>query len=206
MFLIGLTGGIAAGKSTVASHWVSLGAIEVDADVLAREVLTLPNDGLAKIHSEFGAAFFDSEGNLNRQALGEIVFSNSAKRKKLEQIIHPLVRQRAAQIISTLPRDALVIYTVPLLVEAKVDLPFDVVVSVEADESTRIQRLVDSRAMTPKQAQDRINSQANSEQRQQRADYTLNSNQERSSLLEDATKLFNMFRSMQRDKADETTN
>lgn len=206
MFLIGLTGGIAAGKSTVASHWVSLGAIEVDADVLAREVLTFPNDGLAKIRSEFGPAVFDSAGNLNRQALGEIVFSNSVKRKMLEQIIHPLVRQRAAQIISTLPKDALVIYTVPLLVEAKVDLPFDVVVSVEADESIRIQRLVDSRAMTLKQAQDRINSQANSEQRQQRADYTLNSNQERSILLEDATKLFNLFRSMQRDNSDETTN
>ena len=194
MFLIGLTGGIAAGKSTVASIWVSLGAIEIDADVLAREVIKPGSAGLAKIKEHFGESVFDDSGSLDRKALGEIVFNNEAQRKVLESIVHPLVRQRAQEILKSVPNDSIVIYTVPLLVEANVELPFDVIVSVEAPESERAQRLVSSRAMTLEQALARIKSQASAVERAAKADHILNSNQSLAGLTADASRLFESFR------------
>jgi dephospho-CoA kinase len=193
MFLIGLTGGIAAGKSTVANLWVSLGAIEIDADVLAREVIAQGTAGLEQIRSTFGNTIFDADGTLDRKALGEIVFNNPEKRKLLESIVHPLVRQRAQDLVAALPEDSIVVYTVPLLVEANVSLPFDAIVSVEAPESERVQRLIQSRGMTLDQALARIHAQASAIERAGRADYILNSNQALPSLLSDATKLFQKF-------------
>jgi len=194
MFLIGLTGGIAAGKSTVASIWVSLGAIEIDADVLAREVIKPGSAGLAKIKDHFGESVFDDSGSLDRKALGEIVFNNDSQRKVLESIVHPLVRQRAQELLKSVPNDSIVIYTVPLLVEANVELPFDVIVSVEAPESERAQRLVSSRGMTLEQALARIKSQASAVERAAKADHILNSNQSLAGLTADATRLFESFR------------
>ena len=194
MFLIGLTGGIAAGKSTVASIWVSLGAIEIDADVLAREVIKPGSAGLAKIKEHFGESVFDDSGSLDRKALGEIVFNNDSQRKVLESIVHPLVRKRAQEILKSVPNDSIVIYTVPLLVEANVELPFDVIVSVEAPESERAQRLVSSRGMTLEQALARIKSQASAVERAAKADHILNSNQSLTGLTADATRLYESFR------------
>jgi len=196
MFLIGLTGGIAAGKSTVAGIWVALGAIEIDADLLAREVVQPGTVGIEKIRQVFGSGVFTATGDLDRKALGEIVFNNVAKRKELEGIVHPLVRARAQEILRSLPADSIVIYTVPLLVEANVELPFDVVVSVEAPETERAQRLVGTRGMTLEQALSRIKSQASSIERAARADYILNSNQSLAALSSDATKLFEKFKVM----------
>lgn len=193
MFLIGLTGGIAAGKSTVAKHWVSLGALEIDADILAREVVAPGTKGANEVKATFGEDLFDSAGNLDRQALGELVFTNPEKLKELEEIVHPLVREAAANILSSLPADSMVIYTVPLLVEAKVALPFDAIVSVEAPEAIRLQRLVSSRGMSEEQAIARIKAQATPIERAARADYILNSNQPMNSLLADADKLWNTF-------------
>jgi dephospho-CoA kinase len=196
MFLIGLTGGIAAGKSTVAAHWVSLGAVEIDADVLAREVVSPGTKGLEQIRSEFGDAVFLSNGDLDRKALGEIIFSDSSKRMLLESIIHPLVRERAEELLGELPEHSFVVYTVPLLVEANVSLPFDVVVSVEAPEADRVRRLVESRGMSEEQALARIKAQASAIERASRSDFILNSNQPLVSLLADATKLWNQFQIM----------
>jgi dephospho-CoA kinase len=193
MFLIGLTGGIAAGKSTVAKHWVSLGAIEIDADVLAREVVAPGTQGANQIQSLFGEHLFDSAGNLDRKALGDVVFQNPEKLKELESIVHPLVRDKAAQMLSALPSDAMVIYTVPLLVEAQVALAFDVIVSVEAPEAERVRRLVSSRGMSEDQAEARIKSQATPLERAARADHILNSNQAMQALLGDADKLWRKF-------------
>ena len=193
MFLIGLTGGIAAGKSTVAGIWVDLGAIEIDADLLAREVVQPGTVGIEKIRQVFGSGVFTATGDLDRKALGEIVFNNAAKRKELEGIVHPLVRARAQEILRSLPADSIVIYTVPLLVEANVELPFDVVVSVEAPETERAQRLVGSRGMSLEQALSRIKAQASAIERAARADYILNSNQSLAALSSDATKLFEKF-------------
>ena len=194
MFLIGLTGGIAAGKSTVASIWVSLGAIEIDADVLAREVIEPGSEGLAQIKEHFGESVFTESGSLDRKALGEIVFNNVQQRKVLESIVHPLVRERAQEILKSLASDSIVIYTVPLLVEANVELPFDVIVSVEAPETERAQRLVGSRGMTLEQSLARIRSQASAVERAAKADYILNSNQSLAGLSADATRLFETFR------------
>ena len=196
MFLIGLTGGIAAGKSTVAGIWVALGAIEIDADLLAREVVQPGTVGIEKIRQVFGSGVFTATGDLDRKALGEIVFNNVAKRKELEGIVHPLVRARAQEMLRSLPADSIVIYTVPLLVEANVELPFDVVVSVEAPETERAQRLVGSRGMTLEQALSRIKAQASAIERAARADYILNSNQSLAALSSDATKLFEKFKVM----------
>jgi len=196
MFLIGLTGGIAAGKSTVAGIWTALGAIEIDADVLAREVVQPGTVGLERIKNVFGPTVFTDSGSLDRKALGEIVFNNASRRKELEGIVHPLVRARAQEILASLPEDSMVIYTVPLLVEANVELPFDVIVSVEAPETERAQRLVSSRGMTLEQALARIKAQASAIDRAARADYILNSNQSLTALSADATKLFEKFKAI----------
>jgi dephospho-CoA kinase len=193
MFLIGLTGGIAAGKSTVAGIWVSLGAIEIDADLLAREVVEPGTKGIEKIRQIFGPTVFSPSGELDRKALGDIVFNNTLRRKELEAIVHPLVRARAQEILKSLPKDSIAIYTVPLLVEANVELPFDAIVSVEAPETERAQRLVTSRGMSLEQAIARIKSQASAIDRAARADYILNSNQSLASLTDDAVKLFGKF-------------
>ncbi len=196
MFLIGLTGGIAAGKTTVASHWVSLGGIEIDADKLAREVVEPGTQGLEQIREAFGDSVFQADGSLDRSKLGEIVFNDASKRVALEEIIHPLVRERAQELLSNLPEHSMVIYTVPLLVEANVSLPFDVIVSVEAPETDRVKRLVSSRGLNEEQALARIKSQASAIERAAAADYILNSNQPLVSLLADATALWNKFLAM----------
>ncbi len=201
MFLIGLTGGIAAGKTTVAAHWVSLGAIEIDADKLAREVVEPNTKGLTQIVEAFGPHVITSTGELDRKALGEIVFNEPARRVALEEIVHPLVRERAQDILESLPENSMVVYTVPLLVEAKVSLPFDVIVSVEAPEADRIQRLVSSRGMTIHEAEARIKAQASPLERAAAADYIMNSNQTLPGLISDATALWNKFLLMAQEKA-----
>jgi dephospho-CoA kinase len=200
MFLIGLTGGIAAGKTTVAAHWVSLGGIEIDADKLAREVVEPGTKGLKQIREVFGESVFNTEGSLDRQKLGEIIFNDAKKRAALEEIIHPLVRQRASELLAELPENSMVIYTVPLLVEANVSLPFDVIVSVEAPEADRVKRLVSSRGMSSEQALARIKSQASAIERAAAADYILNSNQPLPALLADASALWNKFQFMSQAK------
>ena len=200
MFLIGLTGGIAAGKTTVAGHWVSLGGIEIDADKLAREVVEPGTKGIDQIRQIFGDSVFSSDSSLDRQKLGEIIFNDPEKRLALEGIIHPLVRQRASELLAVLPENTMVIYTVPLLVEANVSLPFDVIVSVEAPEADRVKRLASSRGMSTDQAMARIKSQASAIERAAAADYILNSNQPLPSLLSDATALWNKFQIMSQAK------
>ncbi|NBW73107.1 MAG: dephospho-CoA kinase [Microbacteriaceae bacterium] len=190
MFLIGLTGGIGAGKSTVAARWCELGGIEIDADQLAREVVAPGTDGALKISEVFGADFFDSNGFLDRKKLAERIFSNSQEKEALEDIIHPLVRDLALKKISQLPSESMAIYTVPLLVEANVTLPFDAVVTVEAPEDVRVQRLVETRGFSEVEARARIANQAQPIERASRADYILNSNQSLPELIRDADELW----------------
>ena len=192
MFLIGLTGGIAAGKSAVAEHWVKLGAIEIDADVLAREVVAKGTPGAKRVKSQFGSEYF-VDGELDRKKLGQLVFSNPEKLAELEAIVHPLVKQRARELIAAVPETAIVIYTVPLLVEAQVELPFDAVVTIEAPEDERVKRLVKSRGMTEAEALSRIRAQATPLERATRADHILSSNQSLALLLHDSEVLFQKF-------------
>lgn len=193
MFLIGLTGGIAAGKSTVAARWVEHGAIEIDADQLARDVVAVGTSGLAQVVSEFGTEILQPDGSLNRPALGAIVFADPVKRQELEAIIHPRVKALAAERLASLPQDSIVIYNVPLLVEASVDLNFDKVVTVEAPSEKQIERLVSIRGMSHEEATRRVASQARPAQRANAADIILNSNQDLPLLLKDADRLWQNF-------------
>jgi dephospho-CoA kinase len=193
VYLVGLTGGIAAGKSTVAKHWVSRGAIEIDADVLAREVIAQGTPGEQQVIEAFGTGVLDSTGALDRKALGNIVFNSKLELEKLESIVHPLVRARTQELLKAAPANAIVVYTVPLLVEANVDLGFDTVVTVEAPEVERINRLVSSRGYSIQEAKARIANQATPIERAARADHILNSNQDIFLLLRDADALFEKF-------------
>ena len=190
MYLIGLTGGIAAGKSTVAKRWVELGAIEIDADQVAREVVEPGTTGLQRIRENFGEQVIAADGSLDRAALGKIVFDDRSKLNGLNEIVHPLVKARTAELLAQLPQDSIVIYNVPLLVEAAVDHDFDIVVTVEAPEEDQIKRMVAHRGMTVAEAKARIATQAKPVERAARADRILSSNQDIHLLLRDADALW----------------
>lgn len=174
MFLIGLTGGIASGKSTVARLLAAQGAETIDADQVAREVVKSGSAGLASVVKEFGEEILLSTGELNREKLGRAVFTDPKLRLKLESILHPLIQARTMQLISE-SKNAVVVYAVPLLVEAKVNYPFDMVVTVEAGIENQIDRLVNSRGLTVEQAKKRIAAQASRQDREARADFVLDS-------------------------------
>ena len=190
MYLIGLTGGIAAGKSTVAKRWVEHGAIEIDADQVAREVVEPGTVGLNSIVEHFGADVLTASGDLDRKELARQIFSDSNKRELLNSILHPLIRERTKLLLAELPNDSIVVYNVPLLVEASVDHPFDLVVTVEAPEEEQIRRLVQTRGLTETEARNRIAAQAKPIERAARADRILNSNQDINLLLRDADLLW----------------
>lgn len=188
MYLVGLTGGIAAGKSTVASLWESLGATVIDADILARKAVEPGSAGLEQVSAAF-PGILTADGQLDREKLAQIVFSNAVKRKQLEDIVHPIVRDLARAEIgaATTP---VVVYVVPLLVEAEVDHPFNLVVTVEAPVKEQIKRLVTNRGMTEAQAKDRIESQTSAAVRANHAHVILNSNQSIDLLRAEARELF----------------
>lgn len=189
MFLIGLTGGIAAGKSSVADYWQSLGAEVIDADILAREVVEPGSVGLKQIEATFGTGVLNSDGSLNRAALADEVFSSSQKRSELESITHPLIKLAASKRLAETVSD-IVVYVIPLLVESKSDLLFDFVVTVEAPETEQCERLISSRNMSMEDAMARIAAQARPADRANIADRILSSNQSMPLLLKDARALW----------------
>ena len=190
MYLVGLTGGIAAGKSTVAKRLVELGAIEVDADLLAKEAVAAGSDGLKAIVANWGESILGPDGELDRAAMAKIIFNDPKQREVLEDIVHPAVAARSREMILGAGAGSIVIYNVPLLVEANVQLPFDLVVTVEAPQSAQIDRMVRHRGMSEDDAKARISAQATPAQRAQRADVILNSNQSLGRLLDDTDDLW----------------
>ncbi|CAB4534665.1 MAG: dephospho-CoA kinase [Actinobacteria bacterium] len=189
MFLVGLTGGIAAGKSSVAETWEQLGATVIDADDLAREVVEPGSTGLERVTEEFGSTVLAEDGTLNRKALAEVVFTDPPKRAALEALLHPLIRALALDKLEA-AKTNIVVYVIPLLVETRSDLPFDYIVTVEAPEADQVMRMVESRSMSKEQALSRIQAQAKPAERAQIADRILSSNQSLKLLLKDATRLF----------------
>ncbi|BDZ66481.1 dephospho-CoA kinase [Agromyces mangrovi Wang et al. 2018] len=176
MYLIGLTGGIASGKSTVARRLVEHGAVHIDADLLAREAVGRGTSGLAEIREAFGDGVLRADGSLDRARLGEVVFGDAAARERLNAIVHPRVRELSAQRMADAERrdpDAVVVYDVPLLVEASVDHPFDLVVVTEAPAATRVDRLVDERGLERGHAQARVDAQASDAERREVADVVI---------------------------------
>ena len=190
MYLIGLTGGIAAGKSTVAKRWAEHGALEIDADQVARDVVEPGTVGLGRVVEAFGSDVLTADGELNRKRLAMQIFSDAGKRELLNSILHPLIKERTRQLLSELPAESIVVYNVPLLVEAAVDHPFDLVVTVEAPEEEQLRRLVETRGLTESEARSRISAQAKPIERAARADRILNSNQDINLLLRDTDALW----------------
>ncbi|MFJ4074340.1 dephospho-CoA kinase [Curtobacterium sp. PhB137] len=178
MRIIGLTGGIAAGKSTVSKRWAEHGGIVVDADRLARDAVAPGSPGLAQVAKRFGSSVITADGSLDRPALGAIVFSDPAARKDLEAITHPEVwrlAQRAFDAAEAADPDAVVVYDVPLLAEARGSRPlrFDAVVVVDAPAAQRIERLVEHRAMERDEAERRVAAQASDADRLALADHVV---------------------------------
>ena len=174
MYLVGLTGGIASGKSYVASLLGELGASTVDADQVAREVVVPGSTGLVQVVGAFGFEILLPSGELDRAKLGEIVFADAEKRIELEKILHPLIKARTTQLISE-QRSDIVVYAVPLLVEANVDYPFDTIITVEAGVENQVSRLMTSRQMSESDARARIGAQTTSSDRAARANFVIDS-------------------------------
>lgn len=170
---VGLTGGVASGKSTVSAILTELGAVVIDADLLAREVVAPGTDGLAEIVAAFGPELLTAEGELDRPAMGARVFVDEQARRRLEGIIHPRVRARAAELEAAAPPASVVVHDIPLLVETGQADAFDAVVVVDVPVETQVRRMVEARGMSEADAQARVAAQATREQRRAAATYVI---------------------------------
>jgi len=162
---VGLTGGIGAGKSEVSRRLGAQGAVVIDADAIAREVVAPGTEGLAAVTAEFGAGVLRQDGGLDRERLGEIVFADPAMLNRLNSIVHPLVGRRMAELEKDAGTGAIIVHDVPLLAENNLDTGFDLVVVVDAPTHLQIDRLVRQRGMTQDQAEARMAAQASRKQR-----------------------------------------
>ncbi|MFI6166007.1 dephospho-CoA kinase [Nocardia sp. NPDC051052] len=173
MLRIGLTGGMGAGKSTVARILADFGAVIVDSDLIAREVVAPGTEGLAALVAAFGGEILAADGSLDRPALAAKAFADDESRATLNSITHPLVGKRTAELISAAPRDAIVVQDIPLLVENGLAPLMNLVIVVDVDAETRLRRLVEFRGVAEADARARIAAQATDEQRRAVADVLL---------------------------------
>lgn len=173
MLRIGLTGGIGSGKSRAAHRLVARGAVLVDSDALAREVVAAGTDGLAAVADAFGGQVLRADGELDRPKLASVVFGDADARRRLNAIVHPRVRDRSAALIAAAPSDAIVVQDVPLLVEGGMAAAFPLVLVVHADADERVRRLVRDRGMTEEDVRARIAAQADDDARRAAADVWL---------------------------------
>lgn len=170
---VGLTGGIAAGKSAVARVLQERGALLVDSDALARLVLEKGTDGLAAVRDEFGDRVITADGELDRVEMARIVFGDERARQRLNRIVHPRIRAAARRIVAEAGPDAVVVQDVPLLVETGQADAFDLVIVVEAPLEERLRRMVEDRGMSRADAEARVAAQATDEQRRAVADVVI---------------------------------
>ncbi len=162
---VGLTGGVASGKSTVAAMLADLGAVIIDADVLAREVVQQGTPGLDAVVAEFGEEVLAPDGQLDRPAMGRLVFNDASARARLEAIVHPLVHQRVVELEGQAPDDAVVVHDIPLLAEGGRAGSFEAVIVVDAPPEVQLQRMLEVRGWTGEDARSRIAAQATREDR-----------------------------------------
>jgi dephospho-CoA kinase len=172
MLRVGLTGGIGSGKSTVARRLAEHGAVVVDADKIAREVVEPGTEGLAEVRAAFGDDVI-SDGALDRAKLAAKVFSDEAARDTLNGIVHPRIRTRTAELMAAAPPDAIIVHDVPLLVEARIGAAYHLVLVVDAPEEERVQRVVHNRGMAEDDVRARIKAQAGEATRRAVADVWL---------------------------------
>jgi dephospho-CoA kinase len=170
---VGLTGGIGSGKSTVSGIMRELGAIVIDSDLLAREVVAPGTPGLAQVVDAFGPDVLTPDGTMDRAKVGAIVFADPEQRQRLEGIIWPLVGRASAALAATAGPDDLVVHDIPLLVETGQQSAFDAVVVVDVPVEVQVERLVRDRGMSGEEARARIAAQATREQRRAAATHVI---------------------------------
>lgn len=190
MLRVGLTGGIGSGKSTVATLLAALGAVVVDADAVAREVVEPGLPALSAIRERFGDAVFGADGGLDRPALGRVVFTDPSALADLEDITHPAIWKRTAELMSAVPADTVVVHDMPLIVEKNLGADYHLVIVVGVAQEERLARLVRDRGMTPEDAQSRIDAQADDVARHAAADVWLDNNHTRDHLEAEVRKLW----------------
>jgi dephospho-CoA kinase len=188
--LIGLTGGIGSGKTTVSDLLGEWGAVIIDADVIAREVVAPGTPGLAAVAAAFGPEVIGTDGGLDRERVAAIVFADPEARTTLNGIVHPLVRARAQELTAAAPPGSVVVQAIPLLAETGQRGAFDLVVVVDVDPEVAVARLVESRGMTEADARARIAAQASREQRLAIADVVLDNSGDRRHLEEQVAELW----------------
>lgn len=188
MLKVALTGGIGSGKSAAGDFFEDLGAVVIDADQLAREVVERGTEGFDEIVSAFGDDILKN-GILDRSKLGEIIFADAEARRNLEEIIHPKVQQAFDEIVESSPDDAVIIYQIPILVETMGKARFDYVITVEATLENRIARLK-SRGMKGYEIEARIATQASDAERSKIADTVFTNNGDLDQLLRQVENLY----------------
>ncbi len=198
MLIVALTGGIGSGKSTVGELFQQLGAVVVDSDQLAREVVERGSSGFEQIVTLFGDDILKN-GEINRSLLAEIIFKDPAKRKNLEQITHPLIRKAFADIVAKSGDQAIVINQIPLLVESKYEYNFDHVITVSTSEDKRIARLL-AKGYTQEQIQNRMKSQVSDADREKIADSIIQNNESEKELLPQVEKIWEQLQSKLKSK------
>ena len=186
---VGLTGGLGSGKSTVAALFGEHGAVIIDADVVAREVVRAGTPGFAAVVARFGPGVVGPDGELDRAALARIVFADGAALDELNAIVHPLVGSRSAELAAAVPPGAVVVHDIPLLAENGLADRFDTVVVVEADREIRLARLAE-RGLTRAEAEARMAAQATDEQRRAIADEIVRNDGDLDSLARQVDRLW----------------
>ena len=194
MLRVGLTGGIASGKTTVSDALGARGAVVIDADVLARQVVEPGTPGLAAVVGRFGADVLTDDGRLNREVLGRVVFADPEARRDLEAIVHPAVRARAAALESAAPTDSVVVHVIPLLVETGQEDDYDVMVVVDVQPERQLERLRQRNGLDADAATARIAAQATRAARLAVADVVLTNDADTDDLLEQVDRLWHDLR------------
>lgn len=190
MLKVGLTGGIGAGKSTVARRLAQRGAVVVDADRIAREVVEPGSDGLAAVVAAFGPGVLAPDGALDRPALGRVVFADDEARARLNGILHPRIALRTHELMAAAPADAVVVHDVPLLVENRMGAGYHLVLVVHAPVEERVRRLVTERGMPQDDARARVAAQADDDARRAAADVWLDNSGAAGAVLDDVDRLW----------------
>lgn len=170
---VGVTGGVASGKSTVARILRELGAVVIDADQLARDVVARGTPGLGAVLEEFGTGLLTPEGDLDRPAMAKLVFADEDARRRLERIVHPLVFEQVQRLEERAPAGTLVVHDIPLLAESGRAHTFDAVVVVDAPADLQVRRMVADRGWSEDEARARIGAQASREERRAVATYVI---------------------------------
>ena len=192
MLIVALTGGIGSGKSTVGQMFAQLGAIVIDSDQLARDVLERGSIGFDEVVAKFGDEILKN-GEIDRQLLASIVFKDPKKRSELEQVTHPLIRKAFAEVVARSANNSIIINQIPLLVESNHDYKFDHVITISANESIRTQRLL-KRGLTADQIRQRMQAQATDQMRESISDSVIVNESDEQNLLDQVEIIWEQLR------------